>query len=180
MPGGHADPDGGTAPRSGADLHAASDGLDALALRPEPDVSFGKTPGQVGDVEAAAIILHLERHGAVLVGQPNEHVACLRVLDRVGEQLARGRQHEAIVWVAAAAMKFKPDRESRPAGRTLRHGADRSLEPGLLEDIGMQLEDGLAQLADRLPECGIGAAQGRMVDLVCHFLELQARQMLRR
>ncbi len=78
--------------------------------------------------------------------------------------------------MAVLVAQLELEVEAPLARGLLGDGAQRRLEPGLLEDVGMQLEDRLPDLPDRLGERVVRPAKGGMDARLLRFLELVARR----
>ena len=52
---------------------------------------------------------------------------------------------------------------------------ERRLESALVEHVGVEVEDGFAQLSNSLGERGVGAVQSGVRERLSRFLELVAR-----
>ena len=98
------------------------------------------------------------------------------VPDDVRQELARGREDELLLRMTVLVVQIELQLEARAARRLLGDRAERRLEPGLLEHVRVEVEDGLAQLPDRLGERGVGAVERGMRERLARLLELVARR----
>ena len=137
-----------------------SGGLDPNPLRCEADVPVRESllgpPGR----KAAPVVFHDQHELAVPLREADVDEARVRVPHDVREQLARGREDELVVCVGAGAVEVETESEASSGGCLLGDRAQRRFEPRRLEDVRMEVEDGLAQLPDGLGQRRVRPGQG--------------------
>ena len=160
-----------------SDLQASSGALDPLALGLQADVSLGNALREQARVEAAAVVAHGQLDRAVALPELDRDVRRRRVQCGVREQLARGAEEQDLLSMPLRMGEVEVDAEAAAAGRPLPRGAQRGLESGLLENVGVQLEYGLAELGDRRLDRGVRTAErlGRVAS-VRGLLEIVPRR----
>src|SRR5919109_3733094 len=142
-----ADRDAGAVARRRGDVHRAAGRLDTDALRGEADVPVRELQREPLGREPAAVVLDRELELPVVLDEPHADASSLCVPDDVGEELARGREDEGLARMAVLVAQVELEGKACAVRRLLRHRADGRLQPGLLEDVRMELEDGLPQLS---------------------------------
>ena len=63
-----------------------------------------------------------------------------------------------------AVAQVEPKLEAGAARRLVSHRSNGGLESRLFQDVGMECENGVSELRDRLDQCAVGSAEGRLTD----------------
>ena len=95
-----------------------------------------------------------------------------RAARRSREARARPRRRADPAACAAGAVQVEPQPAASAGGGLLRDGAERGLEPRRLEDVGVEVEDRLAELPRRGDERGVRPREGRVRDRLARLLQL--------
>ena len=92
---------------------------------------------------AAPVVFHDQHKLAVPLLEADVDEARPRVPHDVREQLARRREDELVLCVDAGAVQVETEPEAPSSGRLLGDRAQGRFEPRRLEDVRMEVEDGL-------------------------------------
>ena len=123
---------------------------DALLARRQADVALKQRGRAPGGVEAAAVVAHLQLNPLRVGRDGHVDVRGAAVLDGVREQLAREEDDQLVVPPAGVRVDRDGDLGPQPTGAAVGERAERRRQPGMVEDIWVELEDFPAQLRHRL------------------------------
>ena len=130
----------------------------------EADVTLAQALRQAGRREPAAVVRDREGEVVVLGDEADPELRRLRVLDDVREQLAGRREDELLLRVPPGIAQVELEVQAPALGGASGERAERCLEPGLVEDVRMQVEDGVAELPHGLRQRLVRAAESRVRD----------------
>ena len=132
--------------------------------------------GQLLDREASAVVGDGELELSVGLAEEQRHLGRLRVAHDVRQELTGRREDELLLRMTRLVVKIELQLQVRPGRRLSTERTQRRLESAFLEHVRVEVEDGLAQLSDRLGERGVGAVQRGVRERLSRFLELVARR----
>ena len=157
--------DPGAPSRSSDDLHAAAGGIDASSLRGEPDVAFGDSGAELGEVDSTAVVLDDEEHLSVVFAQLDRKVRRTGMLRGVRDQLARRRIEDLVEGRRHLRLQGEVKDHPRSFGCALRSHSDSSRKPDLIQDVWVELEDRFPQVAQ-----GLGDRMSARVSAGCSWM----------
>jgi hypothetical protein len=127
-------------------------------------------------VEALPVVADGQDEVPVLLREAHADVARLRVLRDVGEKLPCRRQEQLLVRASRHGLRVKAQPETTAAGRPVPDRGERSLQTGRVEDVRVQLEQGLAQVLDGFLQRTIRPRQGGPVEVLGRLLQVVSRR----
>ena len=152
------------APGCGGDVEAAAGRDGALRAGGQADVALRDRVGSPLRAGPASVIGDDQYDGVRLRVQPQRDRARVRMPGGVGEQLAREREDELLLPRGQARLVDLDLRVGVGAARRrLGMGGQRGAQAGVVQDVGMQLEDLAAELVDSCGQRIVGAAVGVLV-----------------
>ena len=145
-----------TRPRD--DAQAAAGRLDPHALRGEPDVTVRQPLAEPLRIEPGAVVLDHQQH--LVAQRPERHGDHLAPAHGGRRWRASSRTAEKSSWSCAPAAPgcdVEPQLDARALRGTGGHRAHGGVEPRLVENVRVELEDRVAQLVHGLDDSACSA-----------------------
>jgi hypothetical protein len=139
-------------------------------------MAVGESFGQPVRWKPAAVVFDEQLELLADLGEANSHVRCVRVLHHVGDELAGYGERLLLARMACRVPKIEPQHEPGLLGGPLRDRAQCGLEPRFLQNVWVQIEHRIPELANGLGERGVGATQGGVRRRLRRLVELVARR----
>ena len=112
--------------------------------------------------EAATVVADDEAERAVVLRERDRDSVCIGMPDDVRQELARGRVDELLLGMAVGVPEVELELELCARRGALGERPQGRVEPGLVEDVRMEVEDRVTQLPDRLCERVVRALERGM------------------
>ena len=126
--------------------------------------------------ESPAVVLDDELDRPVPFLESERQLRGLRMPDDVREELTRRGEEQLLLRVPPLAVELEVEPKVSAHRRLLGERAQRGLEARLLEDVRVQVEDGVAQLPDGVEQRRVGPFERRMGLRLLRLLELVANR----